>query len=87
MKEERNYLFRGGSWYNAATHAAMAAAYPGRAVVNLGFRLAVDRNGDRVCRGGSWYGAADNARSADLGRGYPGSRYSLLGIRLIRETS
>ena len=87
MKEERNYLFRGGSWYNAATHAAMAAAYPGRAVVNLGFRLAVDRNADRVSRGGSWDFTAGSARAAYRFRYDPGSRYSLLGIRLIRETS
>ena len=48
MKEDRNYVYRGGSWYNAATHAAVAATYPGRAVVNLGFRLAADNEADRV---------------------------------------
>jgi len=87
MREDRNYVYRGGSWYNAATHAAMAATYPGRAVVNLGFRLAVDRNAYRVSRGGSWYDPADNARAAYRVGFDPGFRYSLLGIRLIRETS
>jgi formylglycine-generating enzyme required for sulfatase activity len=87
MKEEQNYLFRGGSWYNAATHAAMAAAYPGREVVNLGFRLAFDKEAIRVIRGGSWGSAAGGARAANRGGDLPGDRGNDLGFRLIRETS
>ena len=87
MKEERNYLFRGGSWYNATTHSGVAATYPGRAVVNLGFRLAVDKEAVRVGRGGAWGGTAGYARAANRYGSYLCDSGVTLGFRLIRETS
>jgi len=85
MKEERNYVFRGGSWYNATTHAGVAAAYPGRAVVNLGFRLAVDTEANRVGRGGFWYNAAGFARAANRYGYDPVDRSNGLGFRLVAD--
>ena len=89
MREDRNYVFRGGSWYNTPPYVGAAATeegYPGRAVVNLGFRLAVDTETIGVTRGGSWNISAVYARAANRSRFRPGDRFSGLGFRLTRET-
>jgi formylglycine-generating enzyme required for sulfatase activity len=89
MKEDRNYVFMGGSWYNTPPYVGEAATeegYPGRAVVNLGFRLAVDTETIGVPRGGSWDAAAVSARVAYRGGLNPSTRSSLLGFRITRET-
>jgi formylglycine-generating enzyme required for sulfatase activity len=90
MSEDRNYVFRGGSWYNTSRYvgaAATAEGYPGRAVFSLGFRLAVDTESSRVGRGGSWNVTADYARAASRFRNSPSLRLYYLGFRLVREAS
>jgi formylglycine-generating enzyme required for sulfatase activity len=54
---------------------------------NLGFRLTVDTDGDRVDRGGSWVNSADNARAANRSWDDPGYRGSDLGFRLTVDNS
>jgi formylglycine-generating enzyme required for sulfatase activity len=88
MREDRNYVFRGGSWYNTPPYvgaAATAEGYPGRAVVNIGFRLVHD-SADRVYRGGSWRNSAQDARVANRDWDDPADRLNDLGFRLTRET-
>jgi formylglycine-generating enzyme required for sulfatase activity len=90
MSEDPQYVYRGGSWYNTPPYvgaAATAEGYPGRAVLNIGFRLAVDTEGLRVHRGGSWYNSAGVARAAARFRVNPGNRSSYLGFRLVRNTN
>ena len=51
----------------------------------LGFRLVVDTEVERVNRGGSWYGSALYARVAFPDANDPGFRFYILGFRLAKE--
>lgn len=51
----------------------------------LGFRLAVDTDVERVNRGGCWYGAAPIAHLSFPDANDPMSRNSNLGFRLAKE--
>ena len=80
----------GGSWFNSAQHALEARRnelFPLHRDGNLGFRLTVSTDGDRVNRGGSWSDTADCARAAYRSRNLPGLRYDDLGLRLIVDNS
>ena len=81
---------RGGSWFNSAQHALEARRnelFPLHRDGNLGFRLTVSTDGDRVYRGGSWIGTPDLARAAFRSRNDPGYRLSNLGLRLTVDNS
>lgn len=54
---------------------------------NLGLRLVVNTEADRVSRGGSWIRPAGYARAAGRGWGSPGYRSSNLGFRLTVNNS
>ena len=76
---------RGGSWFNSAQHALEARRnelFPLHRDGNLGLRLVVDTDGERVRRGGSWYNTAVNARAANRYWYYPGYRSFIIGFRL-----
>ena len=79
---------RGGSWFNSAQHALEARRnelFPLHRDGNLGFRLTVDTDGDRVYRGGSGIGTPDLARAAIRIRDFPGYRSFNIGFRLCRD--
>ena len=54
--------------------------------VDVGFRLVCDE-AHRVNRGGSWLSTAGGARAAGRGRSYPGGRFDLLGLRVVKDTA
>ena len=81
---------RGGSWFNSAQHALVARRnelYPLHRDGNLGFRLTVSTDGDRVNRGGSWVNTAGGARAANRSGDRPGFRFNDLGFRLTVDNS
>ena len=51
----------------------------------LGFRLVVDTDADRVYRGGCWFFSARHARVALRYKYVPANRSSSLGFRLVKE--
>ena len=82
---------RGGSWWcNNADHAPAARRnelFPEHRDGNLGLRLVVGTEGDRVFRGGSWGNSADYARAANRSWYDPGDRDFLIGLRLTVDNS
>jgi formylglycine-generating enzyme required for sulfatase activity len=87
MSEDPQYVYRGGSWYNTPPYvgaAATAEGYPGRAVLNIGFRL-VHGGAYRVYRGGSWSYGPQSARVAYRYDSDPAGRDDYLGLRLVWE--
>ena len=80
---------RGGSWFNSAQHALEARRnelFPLHRDGNLGLRLVVDTDGERVFRGGSRLYTAFHARATRRGRSNPGNRGYALGFRLTVDT-
>ena len=66
MSESPDRVYRGNHWYNAAKYVwrpARGQGFPGRAVINTGFRLVHDSE-DRILSGGSWNSDASFARVA-----------------------
>jgi formylglycine-generating enzyme required for sulfatase activity len=87
MSESPDRVYRGNHWYNAAKYAGRPArgqGYPGRAVVNTGFRLVHDSE-DRTLAGGSWGNAASGARVATRGDIDPANAGNVIGFRLTRD--
>ena len=83
-------MSQGGSWLFSALGAHVAFRSmndPTYRYVNLGFRLAVDTEADRVGRGGGWYDSARFARTALSLRDDPTICDSRLGFRLAVDTN
>ena len=87
MSESPDRVYRGNHWYNAAKYVwrpARGQGFPGRAVINIGFRLTVGTEGEQVNWGGGW----DDSVLARVAYRYgdaPTSRDSSLGFRLARD--
>ena len=87
MSESPDRVYRGNHWYNAAKYVwrpARGQGFPGRAVINTGFRLVHDSE-DRVLGGGSWNGDASYARGANRVNAGPALANFNIGIRLTRD--
>ena len=89
MSESPDRVYRGNHWYNAAKYAGRPArgqGFPGRAVINTGFRLVHDSE-DRTLAGGSWVTGASDARVANRNDCDPAAAGSRIGFRLTRDAT
>jgi formylglycine-generating enzyme required for sulfatase activity len=88
MTTKSKPLRGGGSRYSAedAPGGTTLWALPTSDHENIGFRLVCD-DAHRVNRGGSWLSTAGGARAAGRGRSYPGGRFDLLGLRVVKDTA
>ena len=89
MSESPDRVYRGNHWYNAAKYAGRPArgqGFPGRAVINTGFRLVHDSE-DRILSGGSWNSAASYARVAVRRYYDPAFANFNIGFRLTRDNT
>ena len=89
MSESPDRVYRGNHWYNAAKYAGRPArgqGFPGRAVVNTGFRLVHDSE-DRILSGGSWNSDASFARVALRLYFDPAFANFNIGFRLTRDNT
>ena len=87
MSESPDRVYRGNHWYNAAKYvwrSARGQGYPGRAVINTGFRLVHDSE-DRILRGGSWFNSESVARAASRHDYDPAYADGSIGFRLTRD--
>jgi formylglycine-generating enzyme required for sulfatase activity len=87
MSESPDRVYRGNHWYNAAKYVwrpARGQGFPGRAVINTGFRLVHDSE-DRILSGGSWNSDASFARVALRLYFDPAFANFNIGIRLTRD--
>ena len=89
MSESPDRVYRGNHWYNAAKYVwrpARGQGFPGRAVINTGFRLVHDSE-DRTLAGGSWVTGASDARVANRNDCDPAAAGSRIGFRLTRDAT
>ena len=89
MSESPDRVYRGNHWYNAAKYAGRPArgqGFPGRAVINTGFRLVHDSE-DRILSGGSWNSDASFARVALRLYFDPAFANFNIGFRLTRDNT
>ena len=89
MSESPDRVYRGNHWYNAAKYVwrpARGQGFPGRAVINTGFRLVHDSE-DRILSGGSWNYDASYARVAVRRYYDPAFANFNIGFRLTRDNT
>ena len=89
MSESPDRVYRGNHWYNAAKYAGRPArgqGFPGRAVINTGFRLVHDSE-DRILSGGRWNSDASFARVALRLYFDPAFANFNIGFRLTRDNT
>ena len=89
MSESPDRVYRGQHWYNDARYVwrpARGQGFPGRAVINTGFRLVHDSE-DRILSGGSWNSDASFARVALRLYFDPAFANFNIGFRLTRDNT